>query len=192
VYYVAANFDKWVVALGREAIVAEINDSDLPDDQKKEITTQIDRLVTAYKERKIDQSDLERVLTDLEDSGPMKALFLYGIDEEFLTGTSLNEKEIEQGRRAFQRAIRAVYEGKIGEDDFYAALPDDEEDVIRPASTKPQGDPDDDLRETITKLKVMSDNAGIPDEPFQINIAAEVKKFVDKALEGKQANQPAK
>ena len=186
VWYIASNLDKWVVSIGREAIVAGINDSALPDDQKAEIVTQVDRVVIAYKQGKLKQSDLERVLGQLEESPAMQALVLYGMEDEFLSGTSLSDKEVEQGRRAFQRALRPVYEGKISGDDFWNVLPDDEEEAIRLASTRPaETNADDDLRETIAKLKVIADNAGIPDEPFQLNIAAEVKKLVDKALEGK-------
>jgi hypothetical protein len=64
VCYVASNLDKWVVGLGREAIVAGINDSELPAGEKTEVITQVDRLVAAYKERKINQADLERVFTE--------------------------------------------------------------------------------------------------------------------------------
>jgi hypothetical protein len=186
VWYVASNLDKWVVSFGRDAIVAGIQESELPDDQKAEIIKQVDRIVAAYKEGKLKQSDLDRIFADLEDSSAMKALVLYGIEDEFLTDTTLSDKEIEQGRRAFQRALRAVYEGKISDDDFFAVLPDEEEEPVRLASTKPaETNADDDLRETIVKLKVIADNAGIPDEPFQLNVGEEVKKLVDRALAGK-------
>src|SRR5262245_26188378 len=199
VWYVASNLDRWVVGLGREAIVAVINDSELPEGEKAEVITQVDRIVTAYKERKINQADLERVFTELQDSPALAALTLYGIENEYLNGTNLTKQEIEQGHRTFQRVLRAVYEGKISEDAFFTALPDDEaemstEDIdnksvqerVRLAANKAaESSPDDDLRLTLAKLKVMADNAGIPDEPFQLHIGAEVKKFVDKALEGK-------
>src|SRR5436309_10487640 len=68
VWYIASNLDKWVVNFGREAIVAGINDSELPDDQKAQIITQVDRVVAAYKEGKLKQSDLERVFAELGDS----------------------------------------------------------------------------------------------------------------------------
>ena len=44
---------------------------------------------------------------------------------------------------------------------------------------------DDDIRESLAKLKVMVDNARIPDEPFQLDISDEVKKIVDRLLAGK-------
>jgi hypothetical protein len=199
VWYVASNIDRWVVGLGREAIVAAINDSELPQEEKAEVITQVDRIVTAYKERKINQDDLQRVFTELQDSPALAALALYGIENEYLNGTNLSKDEIEQGRRTFQRALRAVYEGKISQEAFFTALPDDEAEMstddvehktlqerVRLAANKAaETSPDDDLRLTLTQLKVMADNAGIPNEPFQLHIGEEVKKLVDKALAGK-------
>jgi hypothetical protein len=185
-WYLATNIERWVVGLGREAIVAAINDSELPQEEKAELIVQVDRVVTAYKEHKINQADLQRVFEELKDSPPVKALALYGIEDEYLAGTELKPAEVEQGRRTFQRAVRGIYEGKISEDDFFAALPDEDNDQIRPAANKPADDSyDDDLRLSLARLKVIADNAGIPDEPFELRLSQEVKKIVDKALDRK-------
>lgn len=189
VWYVASNIDKWVVGLGREAIVAAINDSQLPDGEKAEVTAQVDRVVTAYKEKRINQQDLERVMTELQDAPAMQALALYGVEGEFLDGAELPPAELDQAHRTFERALRGVYEGKINDEVFYKALPGyDDEQPLRLASTNPADSDqnnEDDLRELLAKLKVMADNAQIPNEPFQLDIGDEVKKLVDKALAGK-------
>jgi hypothetical protein len=59
---------------------------------------------------------------------------------------------------------------------------------IRLASNDSEGEfSADDLREWVTRLQVMADNARIPNEPFQLDIGDEVKKLVDKLLAGKTA-----
>ncbi len=185
VCYVAANLDKWVVGIGREAIVAGINDSELPPGEKNEVITQVDRLVAAYKERKINQADLERVFTELQDAPALQALALYGIEDQYLEGSSLTGQELDEARLTFQRALRAVYEGKLSDETFYTILPGGEFEDVRLASTDTPDNADDDLRESLVKLKVIADNAGIPTEPFQLDIGDEVKKLVDRALAGK-------
>lgn len=186
VWYVASNLDKWVVGLGREAIVAGINDSELPAAEKQEIVVQVDRVVAAYKEGKLNQSDLERVLTDLEDSPALKALALYGIENGYLQDTELTEQEIAAARTTFNRTLRGVYEGKIPDEAVWNALPDDEDDLVHLASTNANDNPSDDaLRLALAKLKTLADSAQIPDEPFQLDIGDEVKKLVDQALAGK-------
>jgi len=201
VWYVASNVDKWLVGLGREAIVAVVNESELPAEEKTEVIEQVDRLANAYKERKINQADLERVLTELQDSPAMTALALYGIDQAYLEGAELPEAEIAAGRRTFQRVLRGVYEGKISEDNLYALLPQEDfamhieedngngklnqEDITLVGNVAGDEVSPDELRLTLAKLKVAADNAQIPDEPFQLDIGDEVKKLVDRALAGK-------
>lgn len=186
VWYVASNIENWVVGIGREAIVAGINESEIPAQDKQEIVAQVDRVVAAYKEGKLNQADLERVLTDLEDSPALKALTLYGIENDYLQDTELTEQEIAAARTTFNRTLRGVYEGKIPDEAVWNALPDDEDDVVRLASTNADDNAADDaLRLALSKLKVLADSAQIPDEPFQFDIGDEVKKLVDQALAGK-------
>src|SRR5205814_10165777 len=135
----------------------------------------------------LNHAEFERWFEELQNSPPLKALALYGIEDEYLDATDLKPDELKRGRRAFQRVLRGVYEGKISEDDFFAALPDDENDQVRLAANKPaENSSDDDLRLALARLKVIADNAGIPDEPFELRLSQEVKKIVDRALEGKK------
>jgi hypothetical protein len=200
VWYVASNFDRWLVGLGREAIVAVIDESEIPAEEKSEVITQVDRVVTAYKERKIGLADLENAMTRLEEAPALKVLSLYGLDELYFTSADLTDAEIAAGRRAYQRVLRGVYEGKLNEDDVYAAFPDDADfgeganefnapaagEQVRLVADRPNKEQEgDDLREALVKLKVLADNARIPDEPFQLDIGDEVKKLVDELLAGK-------
>jgi hypothetical protein len=186
VWYVASNLETWVVGLGREAIVAGINDSELPQEEKTEIIAQVDRVVAAHKEGKLTPADLERVMTQLEDAPAIKALALYGIENDYLEGSSLNEQELAEARTTFNRVLRGVYEGKISDETFWNALPGDEDEKVHLASTNANDDNfDDELRLSLAKLKVLADNARIPNEPFKLDIGDEVKKLVDQALAGK-------
>jgi hypothetical protein len=196
IWYVTANVDRWLVALGREAIVAMIEESEIPASEKSEVVAQVDRVVAAYKERKIGQADLERVLNELSESPAMTVISLYGIDESFLADSGLPEDEIARGRRTFQRVLRGIYEGKITEGAFYAALPnpdnrgaeDDPRGDLTLASLAEEGEiTEDDLRRSLVKLQVMADNAQIPNEPFQLDIGDEIKRIVDRALAGKDS-----
>lgn len=201
VWYVASNVEGWLVTLGREAIVAGINESELPQAEKAEVIEQVDRVAAAYKERKITQDDLQKFMTELQESPAMAALSLYGIDQAYLDGSQLTEAEIAAGHRTFQRVLRGVLEGKISQDNLYAMLPQEEQRMhieetngdgqlkqedITLVGNVPEGEVSaDDLRETLAKLKVAADNAQIPDEDYQPDIGDEVKKLVDKLLAGK-------
>jgi hypothetical protein len=196
VWYVASNLDRWLVGMGREALVSFVEESGLPPAEQDEVIAQIDRVVNAYRERKIDQSDLERILVELEDAPAMRVLALVGADEAYLSESGLNEQEQAAGRRTFQRVLRGVYEGKIEEESLYVALEGvgmTEEaggteaaagaaDVTLVAGQSVPTAGDDDVRELLAKLKVMADNAQVPDEPFELDISDEIRQVVDKAL----------
>ncbi|HEY2411340.1 MAG TPA: hypothetical protein VGI40_03810 [Pirellulaceae bacterium] len=95
--------------------------------------------------------------------------------------------------------LRGVYEGKFTQEELYAVLPLDAEEIfdgsndpapdtaganiILVANSEPKSANDDDLRESLVKFKLL---AGIPDEPFQLDIGDEVKKIVDRLLDGKE------
>lgn len=189
IWYVVANVDRWLVGFGREAIVALIEDADISPGEKQAVIAQVDRVVTAYKERQINQADLEQALNELNAAPAFQVLSLYGLDTAYLEESGLNEHEIEAGRRTFQRALRGVYEGKFSADDLYAALPgasaageENEDQLTLVAGHAQEANADDDVREWLLQLKVQADNAGIPDEPFELDLGDEVKKIVDRLL----------
>ena len=49
---------------------------------------------------------------------------------------------------------------------------------------------DDELRQMTAQLKALADEAEIPEEEYQVDIPAEVKKVVDKFLESKRGAVP--
>ena len=210
VWYVQRNVDRWAMTFVREALVAVVNESKIPAQEKTEIVGQVDRVVNAYKARKISQEDLERVMEELQDSSAFSLIMLHGMGEEYLDDSGLSADEKTAGRRVFERAIRGVYEKKITEEQFHAAMPDaivdpSGEPTAEGENEKPAADvaadpsdldaeamededfavTDEQVRASLTKLKKLADDAGIPDEPFVIDFGDEVKKAVDAALAGK-------
>jgi hypothetical protein len=207
VCYVASNFDRWLVGLGREAIVAMINDSEIPVAEKSDVIFQVDRIVNAYKQRKINAADLEKALSELGEAPALRVLALYGLEDIYLTSSGLTDDEIAAGRHAYERALRGVYEDKITSEDLYAVLGMDAEDRLDAdrrdaapnAVSEDQGETitlvsdsrakaltDEEVRHSLARLKRLADEAGIPDEPFHLDISDEVKKIVDHLLAGKE------
>jgi hypothetical protein len=207
VWYVQQNFDKWIVGLVREGIVAVIEGSEIPAGEKTEVVAQVDRVVDAYKARQINQQDMERLMEQLQESPVFMLMSLWGMEKHYLDPSGLADEEKAAGRRAFERALRAVYEKKIEASDLQDALPDqfDEDGAMNAdnadapdggdaADAVPTGElemsqpkpvTDEDVRKMIADVKKLADDAGIPDEPFTIDIGDEVKKVVDEALAGK-------
>lgn len=210
VWYVQQNFDKWIVGLVREGVVAVIQGSEIPAGEKTEVIAQVDRVVDAYKARKINQQDMERLMEQLQSSPVFMLIGIWGMEKQYLDPSGLPDEEKQAGKRAFERALRGVYEKKITAEELQAVLPDQFDDQVDVAMNEDTADApdggdaadampaeapdapfepkpvtDEDVRKMIANVKKLADDAGIPDEPFTIDIGDEVKKVVDQALAGK-------
>jgi hypothetical protein len=203
VWYVQQNIGKWGAGIAREAIVATIEASEIPEDEKKDVIAQVDRVVNEYKAGKIGEQELERLMTEYQNSPAFLLMGAWGLEKSYLEPSALSDEEKEQGRRTIQRAFRGLCEKKISQQQFQAAVPQpDFEDLdadmeaegdAPPMPPVPPAPPpggsrvtDDEVRQMLDNLKKLADDAGIPDEPFTIDIGDEVKKFVDQALEDKK------
>jgi hypothetical protein len=202
VWYAVSSVDRWLVGLGREAIVAVVEDSEIPEQEQTEVIAQVDRVVAAYKAGRIDQDDLAAIFEQLDNAPVFVAMDLGGIEQDIVAPSGLSDDEQQQARRTLERAFRGVHERKIEIADFYAALPagffyqsefsamrsEDELDNLAEQMENEEFQPatDDQVRKSLARLKQMADAAGIPDEPFSIDIGDEFKKVVDQVLAGKE------
>jgi len=206
VWYVQQNFGKMVAGIAREGIVATIEASEIPEDEKKDVIAQVDRVVNAYKAGEIDEKDLERLMEEFQGSPAFLLISAWGLEKSYLEPSGLSDEEKEQGRRTIQRAFRGLCEKKISQQQFQAVVPTPDADNTHadleaemeaegdappmppmPPAPPPGGSPltDDKVRQMLTDLKKLADDAGISDEPYTIDIGDEVKKTVDQALQGK-------
>jgi hypothetical protein len=120
--YIRNNVDKWVAGLVREGIVAVVRESEIPEQEKTEVIAQINRVVDAYKARKINQQDLEGIFEQLQESPVFVLISVWGIEQAYLEPSGLSAEEKEAGRLAVQRAMRGVTEKKISEAAISAAI----------------------------------------------------------------------
>ena len=136
VWYASNNADRWIAGWAGQFIAAMVNEAEIPEQEKKEVIAQVDRVVQAYKNRQINQQDLERIMEELQES-PIFALFTaYGLDQLYITPSGLSDEEKQLARRSVQRAMRGVLEKKISQEEFDAAVPDSVGDEDMPAESE--------------------------------------------------------
>lgn len=195
--YVRNNADKWIAGIVREGIVAVVRESEIPAAEKTEVIAQIDRVVDAYKARKINQQDLEGIFQQLQESPVFVLISVWGIEQAYLAPSGLTAEEKEFGRLVVQRAMRGVVEKKVSQEAIGAAVPGtkgeadaDGADGPLPGDNAPGGPEerltDDEVRQMLSQLKQLADDAQIPEEPYTVDIGDAMKQVVDKALAGKE------
>ena len=180
VWWAVTSLESFVVDLGREGMVAMVEESDLPAQEKDEVTVQIDRVVAAYKAGQIDQSDLERLMIRLDESPAMAYISWAGVDQFYLNELELPADEQARAKSAFQRAMYGMSTGKIDEEKMYDAMPDDEA-FDRALSDSPEAAREQ-YRKSIDKLQALADEAGIPPEAPAVDVSEELKKLIDEML----------
>jgi hypothetical protein len=177
IWYAVSSLEGWAVGLGRETLVAVVEQSDIPPPEKKEVVAQIDRVVDAYKKKEIGQEDLDRLLTGLDDSPVMTYIAYYGLADYYLEDTTLPEDDQAELKQAWRRATYGMFTDKISTSDFYSALPFDEH--FDGATDKEANEL---IRKWQARMDKLADKAGIPGNPPAIDIGDETKKLVDHLL----------
>lgn len=179
--YVYMNWKGWAAA-GVQAVAREVvNNSDLPDDQKTAILAEITTLTDDFKAGKITLEELQRVGEAVAESPLIPLAAVAAARQKYVEPSDMTDEEKASAIRSLQRFARGVHEKKIPVEAI--------EDVVKPITTlRPDGQWE--LKETPTRLeldqfvenaKSQADAAEIPDEPFDLNIAEELKKAIASA-----------
>jgi hypothetical protein len=180
IWYAVSSVKGMLVDLGREGVVAVVEESDIPPSEKKEVVAQVDRVVAAFKAGQIGEADLDHLLTGLQDSPVMTYISFYGMKDSYLDGTDLPPADQAELELAWRRAAYGMFSGKISTDEFYDSLPYD--DHFERAGQKSDDGVHEPMRKWIARMKKLADDAGVPEDPPAIDIGDETKMLVDKLL----------
>jgi len=167
----------------RNAFVAAINDSELSEEDKQEIIEQIDRVTDGFKSGEIGYDKLGKIFEELAQSPVMTVILVEAFDEKYIQPSKLDPQEKEEGRRVMERLARGVIDGTVSKEEAEEALrrvivKKNEENVKELKDELS----DQELHDTIADARRLVDAKGVPDEPLDVDVGAEFRKAVDKAL----------
>ncbi|TWT34500.1 hypothetical protein [Blastopirellula retiformator] len=181
-YYVLSNLKSMGVDLVAGVATQAIDDSQLPEDQKVGLKEQIDRVATGYKSGEISDEQFGRIFENLQDSPVISAIPVMVIQSSYIQNSGLTDEEKADAKKTLDRAAHGLFEKTITMEELDPAM----ENV---ATRDAEGDweikqnvTDEELKAFITDTKKVCDEHGIPDEDFQVDIVAELKKAIDDAL----------
>ncbi|HRX79084.1 MAG: hypothetical protein H6821_00355 [Planctomycetaceae bacterium] len=177
-WYVVKKAPDWA----RNAIVSGIEGSDLTDEDKQIVTEQVDRVVDEYKAGRVSIEQLVEISQELSNSPLLTLMMAMAAEEAYVKPSGLSDEEKEQAERTFERVARGVFEKQIETDELNTAM--DFVSTVDSNGNRQFKSPvaDEDLRLMLAELKRLSDEAEIPDEPYQVNVGAEFKAAVDRVL----------
>jgi len=176
--YVGMHWKGWVASAANTATQQIVRDSGLPQDQRDSIVTDIKQLGDDFQSGRISTQELGRI-TQAIANGPL--LPLAGVQaarQKYVEPSDMTPREKDAAILTLQRFARGVHEKKIKKEEI--------DDVVKPvADLMPNGrwrlkdkPTRMELDQFLENAKAKADDAMIPNEPFDLNIADELRKAI--------------
>jgi hypothetical protein len=179
---------------GRAAAIAAVENSDFSAEDKQEITAQIDRVANGYKSGDIELAKAMDVMVKLGNSPLFSLAALRSVQEKYVKPAGLPEQEKDDALLTIGRVSRGIVEKSIQPvrlealndkhlmvvEEVQSEVNDEEMRKIKEFKVKVT---DDELRAYLVELKLLADDASVPEEPYEPDVGGEFKRIVDEALE---------
>lgn len=181
-WYIAANGRSLLFKAVRTPIAQSIESSEMTDDDKKVVLQQVDRVGEAWSSGKISDQQLTNIMEKLAESPLIPVAMTEGMKAKYIKKSGLADDEKAEASKTVSRIARGMYEETLEPKDVQVAV--DPMMEIGPNGKKKLKDQvtDTELREVIASLKIIADEAEVPDEEFKVEIGAEFKRAVDESL----------
>lgn len=178
------NFKSFAVKQAKQAVTVVLKDSGLPIEEQNEISKQVSRLGDAYESGELTNEEAGLLVQDVVESKLFGVIALKAVDAKYLQGSGLSVEEKLEAKRVMMRVVRGAIEEKLSKEQLeeigeHFQIPNPQNPSVK--TLKPTMS-DEELRAFIVAATEMADEAEIPDEDFDVSIAEEFKKVVDKAL----------
>ncbi len=188
-FWVAQNWKSLAADFTKQVAADAVAKSSLPEADKARILKRINQLADDLKSEKVSTEQLGKVMEQIAKSPLLPLALVMAADEKYVKPSGLSGDDQDAARRTLQRLARGAFEKSIPENDVQEVMklvmnhqPDGSEQLKERLT-------DDELKAFLEKAKEKADAASVPDEPFEVNIADELEKAIDKALKGEPTNE---
>lgn len=176
------NWKPWTASAMNATMKAVVQESKLPADQQSRINTQIDQLTSAFKAGDITFEDLGNVIKAMEGHPILPVGLLEYVEMNSMKASGLTDEERAAGALATQRVQRALIEEKIVMADI--------EPILEPISQRDSGGDLQPLQNPtapqvrlyIEAARAKADELGIPNEPYDVDVAEQIERLINDTL----------
>lgn len=174
--YVGMHWKSWTAEFANVAVQGVLKDSGLPPDQQQSILTEVKQLGDDFKTGKISTEQIGKVAKSISESPLIPLAGVQLARHQYIEPSDMNEKEKAEAILSLQRFARGVYEKKISKEELNEAVKP-VADLRNNGNWKIKDNPTRmEIDQFVANVKARADAAMIPNEPFEVNIAEEVKK----------------
>lgn len=174
----------WGADMVNSASKEVINSSQLPDDQKKRMIARIETVSQDFKDGKLTIEQVGQIAKRIGDSPMISMGMVYFFEQNYVTPSGLSAEEKTDGRRTLERLARGVFEKSITQSEMNSLTAPLMEKGANGKDTLKKKITDTELRDFLAKAKAQVELAKVPDEPFEVDMAAELDKVIREVQSG--------
>ena len=176
-YYAWKQLPNWT----EQFVVTLIDKSELVQADKDELKHQVQRISGGLRDGSVTMEQFGQIGKEAMKK-PFTLLIISLVGSEHVRESSLSDEEKENAKRTIQRVSRGLIEGKITDEAIDPAMSSiaakDQNGIRQPREHVS----DEELRTFLKEAKRLADEANIPDEDYEIRLAPELRKVVDRVL----------
>jgi hypothetical protein len=182
--YAVKNYNVWIAHGITAGMNALINNSDIPEQEKAEVTQIISQLKEGYLAEEITMAELGLVLEAIGSCPALPIGLVVQFEQSYVEPSGLNGEEKAAARLHLNRLARGLADGRIDWavseqilDPISDTGADGKQNLRSPALVS-----DTEILEVLVTAKEIADEAEISEEMMEIDISDEFKKSVEEAL----------
>ncbi len=182
--YAVSNYNVWIAHGITAGMNAVINGSDIPEQEKAEVTQVISQLKEGYLAEEITMAEFGRVLEAIGSCPALPIGLVVQFEQSYVVPSGLDSDEKMAARLHLNRLARGLADGRID----WAVI----EEILDPISDlgadgnqklrSPDMVSDTEILKVLVTAKEIADEAEISEEMIAIDISDEFLKSVEEAL----------
>lgn len=193
---VAMNWRSWTASAMDSGFTAIIDQAELAPADAEAMKGEVASLMQDFRDKKVTLEDLGKVMESVVESPVLAAASIMVVDKSYIGASELTAEEKAEGSTQLSRFVRGLFAGDISKTKI--------DDVTEPMHYDPAAGgkppmqinanniniqlkhPDDvtteELQAFLANCKAAADQAGVPPERYEVDMAAEFSAAIDRAL----------
>ncbi len=183
-YWLWNNTKSLLSGFAADGLIEAVESSDLTDDQKLRIVSRVEQVRDDFVAGDITLEQVGEIAEQISESPAFYIATVMFVEQVYIAPSGLSDEEKEAAHRTLQRFARGLYEETYPMETLDEILAPVQ--VVDGSGNKEMKDKpsDDDLRKMLELAKEKADNAEVPDESFEVDVAGEIEKAIDEVLQG--------
>ncbi|MEZ6191584.1 MAG: hypothetical protein R3C45_09880 [Phycisphaerales bacterium] len=181
-WYVARNAKAWAAGGFASVVNQAVEQSTLPDEQKKTITSRVDHIKDEFVAGNITLEQIGQAMENLNVENLIAAGFTQYVGSGIIESSQLSDDDKAVGKQAMNRVATGVLDGNISTQQIEQVLAPIMQQTGSDNWEFKQNPTPEELQQVMENANDLADKAGIPQDVEQVDFGKRVEEAFDEAL----------